>query len=191
MTGIVELLLVPFHLERLHGPWRWGTPTYCGDGYSPFPLLPGVEPTVVRLAPLMDHEDLASQLPIERSGDLYEESWWRWHAHALTPFGWIHHPSAHFSGSTLTALTMILYGPASAEERLGVLVDYVESLLGPPDTSDRLEYFGYEVQSDQLTRHRWKRAWGRVTCMLEVRDMEPLLAIHFGHQAPLLWPKPG
>lgn len=188
MTGIVELLLVPIYLKRIHGPWRWGSPSFDPDDVAKaFPFLPDSEPIIVRLWPLMHHHDLASQTPIESAGGMGNATWWRWHAYAHTPFGWVQHPTPHFTDMRLTGLSLRPHYPESREERLDVITDYVESLIGPPDVSELQSYFKFRAKDDRPTRHRWKRSWGRVTCFLEDRDIAPVLSFGWGDPRPLSW----
>lgn len=187
-TGVVELLLVPTYLERINGPWRWGTPSFePTDLTRHFPFLPESEPTIVRLRPLMDHQELARQLPIERAGDLGSRTWWRWHAYAQTPFGWVQHPTPTFTDMKLTGLSLRPHAPDSREERLQTLVDYIESLLGPPDTVEGMSFLGFQVGDGKPSHYRWKRPWGRVTCFIEPRDLDAVLSIGWGEPRPLSW----
>jgi hypothetical protein len=58
----------------------------------------------------MPPEEVSGGIAFEPEGDFEARSWWRWIVYALTPFGWVFHPTPHFRMSgeleQLQALTL-------------------------------------------------------------------------------------
>jgi hypothetical protein len=167
-SGSVHLRLVPLHLSRLHPPDLRGDFVPCdGDPSSPYesPLLRGASPVDVTLRGGLRPSEVSAGLVFEPAGDLWSISQWRWIACALTPFGWVRHPSPQFiRGRTdLTAeddlLASLSLAPScgtSREEDFHAAEDWLVSELGPPhDAGDSRE---------------WHYEWGSVVLAFEIRD---------------------
>ena len=168
VSGTVHLRLVPFHLSRLHPPDLRGDFVPCnGDPSSPyeFPLLRGASPVDVTLGEGMRPSEVSAGVVFEPAGDQWSRSWWRWIAYALTPFGWVHHPTLQFirKRTDLKAeedlLASISFAPScgiSAEENFRAAEDWLASELGPPHVA------GESVE--------WRYEWGSVVLAYEIRD---------------------
>ena len=169
-TGSVYLRLVPVYLSRLHPPELRGDFVPCGrDPRSPyeFPFLRGASPVDVDLRGGMTPAEVSAGLTFENAGSQWSRSWWRWIADALTPFGWVLHPTPQFirkqtrgrgSEHLLASLGLMPSCGGSTEENYRVAEEWLVRELGAPHlTGDR------ELQ-------QWRYEWGSVGLYYEIRD---------------------
>ncbi|MBS1718279.1 MAG: hypothetical protein JSS72_11165 [Armatimonadetes bacterium] len=172
-TGEVELLLYPYHLDRLHGP-------YQGDkeadeaikaGLS-FPLLVGLKPTIVVFRAKMTPYEILAAAPNDSS--FFEDNR-RLHAYALTPVGWTYSPDLFFEDSKLNLLHLFIAGMASRQERLASAIRYLSGSLEQPDLLIKQGWFkNRPVRSgENPDAYIWNRPWGKVIADLDYRDNEP------------------
>ncbi|MCO5297743.1 MAG: hypothetical protein M9921_12880 [Fimbriimonadaceae bacterium] len=178
-TGEVELVLVPFHLKRLHGPLVGDLEGTGGPAGLPFPLLPNADPIVLRLRPGMTPDEIAMVSPFEPNSSLGNESWWRWHAYAWTPFGWSPWPTPHFYGGHLGYLGLDGSDGPTAHSRMRAMLDYGEREFGEPGEGLRVGWFRSRKARPGETpgAYVWKREWGSVVIGLEPRDHQPVLGV--------------
>lgn len=168
VSGMVLLRLVPLHLSRLHPPDLRGDFVPCnGDASSPyeFPLLRGASPVDVTLRGGMRTSEVSAGLVFEPAGDLWSLSQWRWIAYALTPFGWVRHPTPKFirkrtdliaEDDLLASLNLAPSCGTSRDENFRAAEDWLVSELGPP-----------HVAGDS---REWHYEWGSVVLAYEIRD---------------------
>ena len=174
-TGEVLLRFLRTHLPRLHPPEMRSPFVPCEGGSASqylSPLLKGATPIDVTLRPGMVPGQVAGGIEFEPAGDFQHRSWWRWIANALTPFGWVAHPTPHFhmTGEEhhLSAVTLVpscvpsVEGFAAAETWLG-------NELGQPHVSR-----GRRLLSRS---RRWEFQWGQVVLCHETRDGAAEVAI--------------
>jgi hypothetical protein len=168
-SGTVYLRLVPHFLSRLHPPGLRGDFVPCGgDPRSPyeFPLLNGASPVDVSLRGGMTQSEVSAGLIFENAGSQWSRSWWRWIAHALTPFGWVHATPQFIRKQTpergsehlLASLGLMPTCGGSPEEHYRVVEEWLVRELGTPrHTGDR-------------DLRRWRYEWGSVGLYYEIRD---------------------
>ena len=178
-TGVVELVLYPFHLDRLHGRYLGPREDAATCAGLPFPMLQNSEPIRLCLTPGLTPEEIAAVSPFERNSSLGNRSWWRWHAYAWTPFGWSTFPTPHFYSDRLGTITFGVHGSGSVEVRLNEVKSYVEAELGEPDEilCRGIARNPTAKPGDRPDIIRWVRIWGVVTVCLEARDHEPQMSI--------------
>ncbi|HJP59893.1 MAG TPA: hypothetical protein VJ865_07830 [Gemmatimonadaceae bacterium] len=170
VNGTVLLRLVPFYLERLHGPSGLVDDRTAIDLGLPFPFLRGAPPIDVTLRPGMTPETLRRLGGgYERNSSLGTLSWGRWTSYALTPFGWVHFPTPFFQGDRLSALDLQLHG-ATPTENFEAMSEWLLRELGAPQES---------VESQRQT---WERAWGSAILFFEPRDGYAQLRIEWSSQ---------
>ena len=167
-SGAVHLRLVPLHLSRLHPPDLRGDFVPCGgDATSPYqlPLLKGASPVDVTLLGGMSVSNVSAGVIFECAGSLWSQSWWRWIAYALTPFGWVRHPTPHFvrkqaekdeDVDLLASLSLAPSCGSSSQENFGVASEWLLRELGSPQLSG--------------DRKAWRFDWGSVVLAYEPRD---------------------
>ncbi|MGH9197886.1 MAG: hypothetical protein ACRD1T_19355 [Acidimicrobiia bacterium] len=167
-SGSVCLRLVPFHLSRLHPPDLRGDFVPCnGDASSPykFPLLRGASPVDVTLRGGMRPSHVSAGVIFESAGSQWSRSWWRWIAYALTPFGWVNHPTPQFFSKQtrqhaeedlLASLSLAPSCGTSPQENFGVAEDWLVRELGSPQSSG--------------DSREWRYEWGSVGLTYEPRD---------------------
>jgi hypothetical protein len=167
-SGSVYLRLVPLHLSRLHPPDLRGDFVPCnGDASSPyqFPLLRGASPVDITLRRGMRPSQVSAGVIFESAGSQWSRSWWRWIAYALTPFGWVHHPTPQFfrkqtrqhaEEDLLASLSLAPSCGTSPQENFRVAEDWLVGELGPPDRSG--------------DSREWRYEWGSVLLTYEPRD---------------------
>ncbi len=129
----------------------------------------------------MTPQEIAAISPLTSNSSIGKESWSKWAAFALTPFGWSCWPTPHFRCNRLFLLT--LYG-GSGEETVGrfaTLVDFVEREFGEPGEGMKQGWFRTKPAKpgSQPNLFRWVKSWGKVTVLLEPRDGEPMLWIEW------------
>ena len=181
-SGEVVLRLFPVHLQRLHPAERRGSYVPCGgDSLSPYtaPLLLEAPPVDVMLRPALMPHEVAGGLAFEPAGDFEGRAWWRWIAAALTPFGWVLHPTPHF---TITSphsledgrLTAVRLSPSceSAVDAFAEAERWLVSELGAPHMSR-----GRRIHKRV---REWRYDWGRVYLWHEPRDGEAEVVISWG-----------
>jgi len=104
-------------------------------------------------------------LVFEPAGDLWSLSQWRWIAYALTPFGWVRHPTPKFirkrtdliaEDDLLASLNLAPSCGTSRDENFRAAEDWLVSELGPP-----------HVAGDS---REWHYEWGSVVLAYEIRD---------------------
>ena len=148
-SGSVSLRLVPHHLPRLHPPDLRGEFVPCGgDPNSPyeFPLLRGASPVDVSVRGGMKTSEVSGGVILESAGSHWSRSWWRWIAHALTPFGWVYptpefirkQTGQHVEGDLLASLSLTPMCDGKAQERYRVAEDWLAGELGSPESSGDL-----------------------------------------------------
>ena len=169
-SGSVHLRLVPHYLSRLHPPELRGDYVPCDRDASSlyeFPLLKGASPIDVTLRGGMTPSQVSAGVIFESAGSQWSRSWWRWIAHALTPFGWVMHATPQFirkqtrqkrEENLLASLDLMPSCGESPEERYRVAEDWLVSELGSP------HHVG-----DQ-DRREWRYEWGSVGLEYEPRD---------------------
>ncbi len=167
-SGSVFLRLLPHHLSRLHPAELRGDFVPCnGDPSSPyqFPLLRGAGPVDVTLQGGMTPTDASAGVVFESAGSQWSRSWWRWIAYALTPFGWVNHPTPefirkhtrqHLEEDLLASLSLAPSCGTSPPENFRVAEDWLARELGLPHRS------GESVE--------WRYDWGSVGLTYEPRD---------------------
>lgn len=166
-AGSVSLRLVPHHLSRLHPPGLRGEFVPCGgDPRSryEFPLLRGTDPVDITLRGGMRTSEVSGGVIFESAGSQWSRSWWRWIAHALTPFGWAY-PTPEFSRkqtgqdadeNLLASLSLAPMCGGSAQEKYRAAEDWLEGELGSPQRDGDLR--------------EWRYEWGSVGLTYEPRD---------------------
>jgi hypothetical protein len=180
-TGVVWLRLVPFHLERLHGPYPAEAPR--GDAARlaglPFPLKLDARPLDVHL-----HHGMS-----EAAAGLGEDR--QWHAYALTPFGWVSFPTPEFRRGRLVALALQPHVTRSTLETYATAATWLRGELGSPHRRKGRPPIVHRNE-DPLHwkslpgRMEWTFRWGAVRLGFDVRDNETELAIHWGRPKSLL-----
>lgn len=167
-SGSVWLRLVPFHLPRLQPPHLRGDFVPCnGDASSPyqFPLLRGASPVDVTLRGGMTPSHVSAGVIFESAGSQWSRSWWRWIAYALTPFGWVNHPTPQFfrkqtrqhaEDDLLASLSLAPSCGISPQENFRVAGDWLVRELGSPQSSG--------------DSREWRYEWGSVGLTYEPRD---------------------
>lgn len=168
-SGSAYLRLVPHFLSRLHPPALRGDFVPCGgDPRSPyeFPLLKGANPVDVSLRGSMTQAEVSAGLIFENAGSQWSRSWWRWIAHALSPFGWVSATPQFIRKQTpergsehlLASLGLMPSCGGSPEEHYRVAEEWLVRELGTPHhTEDR-------------DLRRWRYEWGSVGLYYEIRD---------------------
>lgn len=167
-SGTVLLRLLPMHLDRLHRPSRRSAYVPCGgDPASPyaFPLLKNTSPVDVLLRGGVSPRRASAGIKFEPAGDFEGRAWWRWIAYALTPFGWVFHPTPDFRMCRWRQRLESLSLPpscASPDESFAKGAAWLEHELGTPHE---------EVPGPPEARRRaWTYEWGRVDLWHEPRD---------------------
>jgi hypothetical protein len=167
-AGSVLIRLIPLHLSRLHPPELRGDFVPCGgDASSPyqFPLLKGAGPVDVTLRSGMRPSDVAAGVTFESAGSQWSRSWWRWIAYALTPFGWVNHPTPQFirkqtgqheQEDLLASLSLAPSCGSSPQENFRAAEEWLVSELGLPQGS--------------RDPQKWRYDWGSVGLGYEPRD---------------------
>jgi hypothetical protein len=167
-TGSVCLRLVPHHLSRLHPPDLRGDFVPCNrDASSPyrFPLLRGASPVDVTLRRGMRPSDLSAGVIFESAGSQWSRSWWRWIAYALTPFGWVDHPTPEFfrkrtrqhaEEDLLASLSLAPSCGTDPQENFRAAEDWLVRELGSAHSSGE--------------SREWRYEWGSVVLTYEPRD---------------------
>jgi hypothetical protein len=167
-AGSVSLRLVPLHLSRLHPPNLRGEFVPCGgDPRSPyaFPLLREANPIDITLRGGMRPAEVSGGVIFESAGSQWSRSWWRWIAYALTPFGWVNHPTPEFirkqasPGEDENLLASLGLGPScgtSPQENFRAAEEWLEGELGSPQSAGDLR--------------EWRYEWGSVGLTYEPRD---------------------
>jgi hypothetical protein len=178
-TGEIELVLHPFYLERLHGPWLGPPPddeaTRAGLF---FPLLPGAQPIKITLRPGLTPQELATVSPLEPNSSVGADSWWRWSAYVWTPFGWSN-ATPFFYRDRLRTVVFDLPTEKDRWQGLEMLRDFVLSQIGQPDEVRMRGCFWNRRarRHDQPELYIWHPSWGQVIVYLEVRDHTPRLDV--------------
>ncbi|AIE85336.1 hypothetical protein [Fimbriimonas ginsengisoli] len=167
-TGVVWLRMVPYHVERLHGPLPAVIPR--GDAARlaglPFPLRRG--------APTYD---------LHLQGDM-KEPFRDMHAYALTPFGWVAFPQLHFVHGRLKGLSMQPHALTDTLDTYARVAVWLESELGPPSVRKgrpprchrRISPARWQCLPAFV---QWRFAWGTVSLSFDMRDYETELVVRW------------
>jgi hypothetical protein len=165
--GLVLLRLIPFHLDRLHGPDISGDRTNADHlGFDlPFPFLRDAAPIDLSLRAGITPAAIARKGGgFERNSSLGATSWWRWASYALTPFGWVPFPVAFFNDGALSGLSLRPHG-GSREKNFLAMRSWLDQEIGEATSG--------AAEGPVL----WKFAWGTVTLSFEPRDDQAQLRV--------------
>jgi len=164
--GTVLLRLVPFYLARLHGSDDRADPDHVLG--LPFPFLRAAKDIDVVLRHGMTTAAIAEfGGGFEPNSSLGATSWWRWASYALTPFGWVAHPTPFFTDGRLSSVSLRRHG-GTPEENFAAIDDWMRREIGAPAAP-------IEPRS-----RSWTFCWGAVALAFEPRDGDAELGIWWG-----------
>lgn len=166
------LRLVPFYLGRLHGDEDRADPDHVRFGL-PFPFLRNTATVdLVLRAGVTPAAIAASGGGFEANSSLGRTSWWRWASYALTPFGWVPHPTPFFMDGMLSSISLRRHG-GTPDENFAAMDDWLRSEIGAPAAP-------LVAQS-----RSWTFGWGAVALAFEARDGEAELGIAWDRPQPV------
>lgn len=181
VAGTVMLRMVPYHLDRLHGPHPTGATK--GPEGLPFPFLEGAESFDVVWRGGMRRGEIGPLGVYEEHTRTCEESWWSWHAYAETPFGWVSHPTPRFKLDRLVAVELSPLGSASVAN-FGAMEQWLRRELGrPSETSPRSGWRGRLIKLQSWFTFQpemtWILPWGWVHLFYEMREGDAVMLIRW------------
>jgi hypothetical protein len=168
------LRLVPFYLDRLHGPDVRGERADSDHVRFdlPFPFLRDAEPIDVVLGPGMTPAAIAKNGGgFEPNSSLGATSWWRWASYAITPFGWVAFPVAYFTNGVLSEVSLGRHG-STPERNFEATKTWLRQEIGAPPTVP---------SADSML---WTFRWGTMTLSFEPRDGTAQLRVAWSTGSP-------